>query len=365
MGREGHRVTERQRTRSSPADHPLAEAHGHDHGHSHDRGDHAHAPAIRDHSHSHSHGHAHGHIGRDGAGRGLSIVLGLTATFMVVEAVAGWLTNSLTLLSDAGHMLTDVGAIALALFALWFSRQRSPSGLSFGYLRSEILAALINGVALLGITFFIFREAWERLQQPEPVQSGPMLVVAILGLLVNFASLWVLSRGGGNSLNERGVWLHVMGDALGSVGAIGAAIVIRVWGWVQADPIISAVIGLLILRSTWSLLREAVNVLMEGTPVHLSWDEVRQAMRDVPGVADVKDLHLWSLASGYEALSAHVVVPEVERSDEIRFQLRCLLRERYQIDHTTLEIQRPGDTPDCPPGQEGRCPTLQRAAPRR
>jgi cobalt-zinc-cadmium efflux system protein len=283
------------------------------------------------------------------------VVLGITFVFMLVEAVAGWYTNSLALLSDAGHMLTDVGALGLALFALWFSRRSAPAGLTFGYLRFEILAALINGIALLGITGFIFFEAWQRIAAPPEVRSSQMLVVAILGLTVNVVSFWVLSRGGGHSLNERGALLHILGDMLGSVGAIIAALVMSATGWYLADPIVSAVIGLLILRSTGELLRETVNILMEGTPIHLSFEEVHGAMMSVPGVEEVKDLHLWSIASGFDALSAHVVVPSVEQSDAIRIELRRLLNEQFQIIHTTLEIERPGDTPACPPGLEGRC----------
>jgi len=283
------------------------------------------------------------------------VVLALTAAFMVVEAVAGWYTNSLALLSDAGHMLTDVGALALALFALWFSRRNSPTGLTFGYLRSEILAALINAVALLVITALIFYEAYQRVFAPPEVRSTEMLFVATLGLAVNVASFWILSRGGGHSLNERGAMLHILGDMLGSVGAIIAALVMRATGWFLADPIVSAVIGLLILRSTWELLREAVNILMEGTPIRLSFEEVHDAMLEVPGVSEVKDLHMWCIASGFDALSAHVVVPEVAQSDTVRGALRELLRDRFRIDHTTLEIQRPGDTPACLPGASGRC----------
>jgi len=287
-------------------------------------------------------------------------VLGLTASFMGVEAAAGWWTNSLALLSDAGHMLTDVAALGLALFALWFSRRAAPRGLTFGYLRFEILAALINGIALLGITALIFHEAWQRLHTQALVRADGMLAVAVLGLVVNLASLWILSRGGEHSLNERGALLHVLGDALGSVGAIVAALVMRATGWYQADAVVSALIGLLILRSTWDLLRETVHILMEGTPIHLSFDEVREAMLAAPGVVEVKDLHLWSLASGYDALSAHVVVPDVEQTDAVRNALRRILVERFNIEHTTLEIERPGDTPACLPGMEGRCRAWRR-----
>jgi cobalt-zinc-cadmium efflux system protein len=325
-------------------DHPERSLPAHRHAHAHDHSGHTHG----------HHGHAHHAVGETSIRR-LATVLALTTTFMVVEAVAGWWTNSLALLSDAGHMLTDVGALGLALFALWFSRRAAPRTLTFGYLRFEILAALINGVALLAITGYIFYEAWNRIHAPAEVRSAPMLVVAVLGLLVNLVSLFVLSRGGGHSLNERGALLHVMGDMLGSVGAITAALVIQFTGWQAADPIASAVIGLLILRSTWELLRETVNILMEGTPIHLSFDEVHGAMLTVPGVTGVHDLHLWSLASGFDALSAHVVVPDSERSDAVRGELRALLSEQFNIRHTTLEIQRPGETADGPPGMEGRC----------
>ncbi|HTE19194.1 MAG TPA: cation diffusion facilitator family transporter, partial [Armatimonadota bacterium] len=291
--------------------------------------------------------------------RRLATVLALTAGFMVVEALAGFWTGSLALLADAGHMLTDVAALALALFALWFSRRAAPSCLTFGYLRFEILAALVNSIALLGITGYIFVEAWDRLSNPAPIQSSQMLGVAIVGLAVNLVSLRILSHGGGHSLNERGALLHVLGDALGSVGAIAAAVLIGAYGWQWADAVASALIGLLILRSTWELLREALNVLMEGTPVHLSVREVHDVMLAVPGVREVKDLHVWSLASGFDALSAHVVVPETESSDCARAELKAVLRERFHIEHTTLEVERPGESPECPPGMPGRCGAWQ------
>ncbi|MFN3648725.1 MAG: cation diffusion facilitator family transporter [Armatimonadota bacterium] len=322
-------------------------------GYSHSHTGHSHA------AHGHSHG-GHGLVAASESGRRLTIVLLLTGSFMFVEAAAGFWTNSLALLSDAGHMLTDVGALGLALFAVWFARRAAPPGLTFGYLRFEILAALINGVALLGITGLIFIEAWSRLWEPEPVQSAGMLAVAVMGLLINLTSLYVLSRGGGHSLNERGAILHVLGDALGSVGAIVAALVIRFTQWYAADAIVSAVIGLLILRSTWMLLKEAVNVLMEGAPVHLSFKEVHDAMTRVPGVVEVKDLHLWSLASGFDALSAHLVVPDVEHSDEVRSRMKVMLRDQFRIEHTTLEVERPGESDACPPGMEGRCYAWQR-----
>lgn len=327
------------------------------HTHTHDGPAHTHDGPARSHGHAHAHGHAQ--VGGGGENRRrLTSVLVLTAGFMVVEAAAGFWTNSLALLSDAGHMLTDVGALGLALFALWFSRREAPQRLTFGYLRFEILAALLNGIALLAITAFIFWEAAQRLQRPVEVHSGEMLLVACLGLAVNLVSLWILSRGEGHSLNERGAMLHVLGDVLGSVGAIAAAILMRSFGWGWADPVASALIGLLILRSTWELLKEAVNILMEGTPVHLNVREVHDAMVSIAGVAEVRDLHLWSLASGFEALSAHVVVPDVSGSDETKAAVKRLLRDRFHIEHSTLEVVRPGD-PECPPGLEGRCGAWQ------
>jgi cobalt-zinc-cadmium efflux system protein len=335
-----------------------AALHHEEHGHTHDphpAGGHAH-----DHGHDHAHhGHSHTPGVDDGNWRPLATVLGLTLVLMVVEAVAGYVANSLALLSDAGHMLTDAGALGLALFAWWFCRRAAPRGLTFGYLRFEILAALINGLALLAITALIFVEAWHRLHAPPEVHSDLMLGVAIVGLVVNLISFRMLSHGGAHSLNERGALLHVLGDALGSVGAIVAAVIIRTTHYYLADPIVSALIGLLILRSTWHLLRETVNILMEGTPIHLSFEAVHAAMVQVPGVVEVKDLHMWSLSSGFDALSAHVVVPEAERSDEVRASLKELLLERFNIPHTTLEIERPGETAACIPGMEGRCHVLE------
>jgi cobalt-zinc-cadmium efflux system protein len=202
---------------------------------------------------------------------------------------------------------------------------------------------------------FIFREAWHRIQEPPHVEAGGMLAVAVVGLCVNLVSLYILTRGEGHSLNERGAMLHVLGDALGSVGAITAALVIHFTGWFLADSIVSALIGLLILRSTWELLREVVNILMEGTPIHLSFDEVHREMLAVPGVAAVTDLHMWSLASGFDAVSAHVAVPEPERGEAVRRQLKALLRERFGIRHSTLEIHPPGEGSECPPGAGFRC----------
>jgi len=337
-----------------------------EHGHTHV--DHAHAhdgDGQRGRRHTHDHPHPPAAAPGEENLRRLTIVLALTASFMVVEAVAGFWTNSLVLLSDAGHMLTDVGALSLALFALWFSRRDAPRGLTFGYLRFEILAALINGMALLIITALIFMEAWHRLHRVEAIKTDEMMVVAFLGLVVNLTSLKVLSHGGHHSLNERGAILHIIGDVLGSVAAIVAGALIKWKGWYQADPIISALIGLLILRSTWELLRETVNILMEGTPIHLTFEEVHEAILSVTGVTEVKDLHLWSLASGFDALSAHIVVPEVERSDEVRHQVRQVLHQRFGIGHTTLEVERPGDSPSCPPGLEGRCDAWPRTIVRR
>lgn len=299
-------------------------------------------------SHTHSHaGHSHGLTGAgsgDGqASRRLGTVLILTLSYMAVEAAAGWLTGSLALISDAGHMLTDSAAIALALFAVWFSRKVHPSAYTFGYLRSEILAALINGLGMMVVVGAIIVEAARRLAAPPELPGLPMILVSGAGLLVNLVALKILSGGEQHNLNERGARLHILGDLFGSVGAVTAGLLIQFTGWLAADPLASALIALLILRSTYQLLRETVTVLMEGTPAHLDVAQVRSAMEAIEGVSEVRDLHLWTLAAGYDALSAHVVVPVVESSDSVRRNLRELLAGRFGIAHTTLEIERPND----------------------
>jgi len=271
--------------------------------------------------------------------RPLAIALVITTTFLIIEIVGGLLTNSLALLADAGHMATDVAALGLSLFAVWLARRPATPTRSFGYYRAEVLAALVNAATLVAISFYIFWEAYQRLGEPPEVDSGPMLAVAVAGLAANLASAWVLMRGGGHeaNLNTRGAFLHVVGDALGSVGAIVAALVMLATGWYLADPILSAGIGVLILWSSWRLLRESVDVLLEAAPQGMDATEVRTAMAGVEGVAGVHDLHVWTVTSGLVALSAHVEVRDQGGWDPTLDALTGLLAERFGIAHVTLQ----------------------------
>lgn len=287
-------------------------------------------------SHNHENGEGnHQRVNR----RPLAIALAITSVFLVAEVIGGLLTNSLALLADAGHMATDVAALALALFAIWLARRPATPERSFGFARAEILAALVNSGSLIAISIYIFWEAFQRFGEPPEVDSGPMLAVAIAGLAANVASAWVLMRGGGHeeNLNTRGAYLQVMGDLLGSIGAIVAALVMLATGWYLADPILSAGIGLLILWSSWRLLRESVEVLLESTPKGLEPAQVREAMAAVDGVAGAHDLHVWTVTSGLVALSCHVEVSGARPWDEVLDELTALLRTRFGIAHVTLQ----------------------------
>lgn len=284
------------------------------------------------------HGHNHDHF-RAAGRKGLKVVLVLTGTFMVVEFVGGWIANSLALMADAGHMLTDFGAIALSLFALRFAQRPATPEKTYGYLRLEILAALLNGAALIVLAIFIFYEALQRFRSPAEVQTGLMLVVAIFGLLVNVAAAAILHRSAGHSLNVRGAYLHVLGDLLGSIGAITAAVVIMTTGWLAADPLISIAVGILILISSWRLVRESVNVLLEAVPAHIDLSEVRRAIEEIPGVADVHDLHVWTVTSGFLAMSGHAVVFNLEENQWILEEIHHRLHERFGIHHITIQLE--------------------------
>ena len=290
-------------------------------------------------------GHHHHHAeSSKGSTRRLGIVLVLTATYMVAEAVGGWMTNSLALLSDAGHMLTDVVAIALSMTAIWFGSRPAPAHKTFGYYRVEILAAFLNGVTLVVIALFIVYEAYERVLDPPEVASGEMIAVAAGGLAVNLVSAWLLAGRhdhGPRTLNEHGAFLHVVGDALGSVGALAAGLLMWQWNWYAADPIFSVVIAMLIIYSSYNLIREAVNVLLEGTPAHINVAAVKEAMLGVDGVVGVHDLHVWTITSGKDALSAHVVCECDVYSAEKLEVVRRTLNERFGISHLTIQLETP------------------------
>lgn len=285
-----------------------------------------------------------------GQSRGLlKITLALTATYMAAEIVGGLLTGSLALLADAAHMATDVGGLAFALFAIWIGERPPDAGKTFGYYRAEILAALANGALLFGVAFYILFEAWKRFREPVPVASGAMLAVAAVGLVVNVVGIYLLKAGARESLNVKGAYLEVMSDLLGSVGVLVAAGLIWLTGRTWIDPAFSVLIGLFILPRTWRLLREAVDVLMEGVPRGVDLPELERVMAAPPGVKGVHDLHSWTLTSGKLLLSGHVqVAPNVDR-DEVLRTIKETLRERFGFDHITLEIEKeqahPGDTP--------------------
>ena len=285
---------------------------------------------------------AHGHGRTTAASRSrpaLTATLVLTASFMVVELIAGLWTGSLALLADAGHMLTDAGAVALALFASWIAARPPTPAKTYGYYRAEILAALVNAVVLLFVAGGILYEAWQRIVAPSPVLGVPMAVVAAVGLGVNVTCAWLLHHGARESLNVRAAYLEVLSDALSSLAVLVAAGLVITAGLTVADPLASAAIALLIVPRTWRLLRQAVNVLLEGTPAHLELAEIEAAMTRVAGVLRVHDLHVWTLTSGREAMSAHVVVTDVRESERLLEALHAVLHSRFGIDHTTMQLE--------------------------
>ena len=269
--------------------------------------------------------------------------MALTVAYMLAEAVGGFVTNSLALLSDAGHMMADVASLGLAWLALRFAARPITPKKTYGYYRIEILAALANGVALVGISLLIAYEAIHRLHHPEPVAGFEMLLIAGGGLLVNAFSAWLLHGASAENLNMRGAFLHSIGDALGSVGAIIAGVLIWRWGWTLADPIISLVVCALIVFSSWHLIQESVNILLEGTPPHININSVVEAMHAVTGVADVHELHVWTISSGKEALSAHVTLEPGAAHRATLEGLQDALRQRFNITHVTIQIELPDE----------------------
>jgi len=290
----------------------------------------------------HHHGHGHGAAQSDEKSRrGLTVTLVLVLVYMVAEVVGGLMSNSLALLADAGHMLSDAAALSLALFAGWFARRPATARHTFGYYRAEILAAVVNAASLIAIAIFIFIEAYQRLQTPHEVQGGIMIGVATGGLVVNLAGLWMLHGGRDESLNAKGAWLHVMSDTLGSVQAIAAGGLILAFGWNWLDPVASVLIGVLVIFSSWSLMRESVAVLMESAPGHVDVDEVRNCLMRIPGVQEVHDLHVWTIASGLVALSAHIAAERP--AENVLHDLQHELDERFGIRHTTIQFDMPGE----------------------
>lgn len=313
---------------------------------------------MSEHSHEHSHDHdaVHGHeVGhcshshRTGNRRRLLLTLILAGGYMIAEIIGGLLSNSLALLADAGHMASDVASLALSAFAIWLAERPADTRRTFGYHRAEILAALANAAALIGISIVILLEAVERLAAPPEVQGPLMMGVATGGLLVNIVGLMILHGGRKDNLNVRGAWLHVLSDALGSVAAIAAGAGIQFFGWYWADPVMSFLITLLIAFSSWRLLKDSVWVLMEGAPSNVDVETLKMALSEPDGVVEVHDLHVWTITSGLESLSCHVVSDDSRPYSAILTDLRDIVHDRFHIDHVTIQIEPEGFTePDTP-----------------
>jgi cobalt-zinc-cadmium efflux system protein len=301
-----------------------------------------HAESCAGHAHAHGaghdhHGHSHSHRGT--AKKRLAATLVLVLVYMLAEVIGSRLSNSLALLADAGHMLSDAAALGLSLFAVWIAQRPATSQQSYGYYRAEILATLANGSTLVAVSLFIFYEAYQRLWEPPEIRAPLMIVIAVGGLAMNLASLWILKPSKSENLNIRSAWLHVMADALGSVATIVDGLLVWTCGWVWADPIASMLIGLLVIHSSWNLLKESIAILMESTPGHIDLDQVRSTMLATPGVQEVHDLHIWTITSGLVALSGHVVADEGQPYHTLLKALRDELHEHFGIDHITIQIE--------------------------
>lgn len=288
-------------------------------------------------------GHSHG-AAPTGTAAGkhksrLAMALGLTTAFMIAEVVGGLWTGSLALLADAAHMLTDAGGLALALIAIRFAERPATPEKTFGYVRAEVLSALTNAVVLLLLTVYILYEAYQRFQNPPEIIGGPMLVVAVVGLCVNLVSMKLLAGGSSESLNVKGAYFEVLSDMLGSLGVIVAAIVVLVTGWTIVDPIVGAGIGLFIVPRTWSLMKQAIHILMEGTPPEVDRALVEAKLVAIPGVIAVDDLHIWTITSGLDAMSCHLVVDDMSKAAAVLTAASATMRTEFGLAHTTIQIE--------------------------
>ncbi|MEJ9232095.1 cation diffusion facilitator family transporter [Peribacillus butanolivorans] len=290
------------------------------------------------HGHSHDHGHHHHHSENKKA---LLASFLLISTFMVVEVIGGFMTNSLALLSDAGHMLSDAAALGLSYTAIRLGEKKATQTKSYGYKRFEIIAACLNGLTLIVISVFIFIEAIRRFVNPPEVQSLGMLMISIIGLLVNIIAAWILMSGDkDDNLNVRSAFLHVIGDMLGSVGAIAAALLIYFFDWGIADPIASVVVAMLIIVSGVRVVRDSFHILMEGTPDQVDMEEVKTSLKELPNVSDVHDLHIWTITSGFLTMSCHVVIDKNGNHDTVLAEAQKLLHDQFGIEHSTIQVER-------------------------
>ncbi|MEN6081440.1 cation diffusion facilitator family transporter [Chromobacterium piscinae] len=315
------------------------------HLHDEDGVDHAHDDDHdANHSHLHRHGGLEGGDGRRLSSRALAKVLALTCGFALVEALGGWWSGSLALLSDAGHMLTDSLSLLLALWAARIGSRPATDRLSFGHGRAEVLGALLNSLLLFGLSVFIVAEAAERLLRPHAVNGMGVMLIAAIGLAVNVLAAWVLSRGA-HSLNSRAALLHVLGDLFGSVAAIASGAIIYLTGWTPADPLLSILVALLLLAAAWRLIRQAVIVLMEDVPAHLDYNRVGEALSGIAGVRSVHDLHVWTMSAERAALSAHVRIAAPQDWPRILAACQLMLSREFCIDHVTLQAEWPASAP--------------------
>jgi cobalt-zinc-cadmium efflux system protein len=271
--------------------------------------------------------------------RRLMLAFGITLVVMVVELIGSWLSGSLALLADAGHMLADAAALAVALFAAWIAQRPATAQRSFGFMRLEVFAALVNGAVLIVIAIGIAIEAWRRLHAPSVVNGGLLIGVASVGLFANLAAVAILHRGHEHSLNQRAAYLHVLGDLLGSIGALAAGAIVLAFGWTPADPLISVLIGALVLVSAWRLVKESTDVLLEATPRHIALSDVHERIASVPGVDSVHDLHLWTVTSGVVAMSGHLVVKNPSDNQPILEAVQLRMRA-LGIQHVTVQVER-------------------------
>jgi cobalt-zinc-cadmium efflux system protein len=301
--------------------------------------------------HDNEHGSAHSHHGHHHHGLGaasrqnaegrkqLSRVLAITILFMCVEAVGGYYTNSLALMSDAVHMLADTGALALSLFAFYMSAKPTSDARTYGFYRFEILAAFINGVFLVILSLAIIWGAWLRYNDPVQIKSLEMFGISFLGFFFNLVSAWLLIKGDHKNLNIKGALFHILGDALGAFGAMVAALLIYNFGWHQADPVVSVIIAIIIIASSFRLILDTTHVILEGAPHHLDTDQIRRSIQGIPQVLEVHDLHVWSIASGMISLSVHVVADAAAGNHKLLCVIREMLKEKYEIDHVTIQIE--------------------------
>ncbi|AIQ15626.1 hypothetical protein H70357_02120 [Paenibacillus sp. FSL H7-0357] len=307
--------------------HHKHEHQGHEHGHNHSEHNHS--------GHSHSHSHAPDNL------KGLLIALIITGSIMLLEFFGGLVTGSLALLSDSGHMLGDTVSLALSLVAMIFAVKPPSLKNSYGYYRFEIMAALFNGVTLFIIAGFIIWEAYQRFFSPPEVASGTMMIIAAVGLLANLVSAWSLMRKSNvqENINVRSAYLHIVSDALGSVGALLAGLIMKLFSWYIADPIISVLVALLILRGAWGVIKQAFHILMEGTPLNVNTRDVQEALLRIDGVIEVHDLHIWTITSGLDALSGHLLIQDHKDHQRVLQEATSLVEETFGIQHSTLQIE--------------------------